>query len=140
MNSNWWNLLVIDMKLLMHVNIIKLLLLKLSYWLLILITWFDQVIYVIIRMLIFHSSFTWKHWIGLVVTSLAYYFPYQQLARMAKPSYTQDGDLLDGGFDMNTGGVCGYGSVLSSLVVFVKISISTCGKRDFNRYNSNRVV
>lgn len=95
-----------------------------------LIGWFiiEQVIYVIIRMLIFHSSFTWKHWIGLVVTSLAYYFPYQQLAKMAKPSYTQDGELLDGGFDMTTGGVCGYDSVLSFLAVSVKISISTYGK------------
>lgn len=79
-------------------------------------------------MLIFHSSFTWKHWIGLVVTSLAYYFPYQQLAKMAKPSYTQDGELLDGGFDMTTGGVCGYDSALSSLLVFVQIFISTYGK------------
>jgi hypothetical protein len=64
-------------------------------------------------MLIFHSSFTWKHWVGLVVTSLAYYFPYQQLAKMANPSYADDGELLDGGFDMTTGGVCGYDYVLS---------------------------
>uniref|UniRef100_A0A803Q7H4 Uncharacterized protein n=2 Tax=Cannabis sativa TaxID=3483 RepID=A0A803Q7H4_CANSA len=59
-------------------------------------------------MLIFHSSFTWKHWIGLGVTSAAYFLPYKQLAQMANPSYTDDGELLDGGFDMSTGGVCGY--------------------------------
>lgn len=59
-------------------------------------------------MLIFHSTFTWKHWIGLIVTSLAYLIPYQQLAKMANPTYADDGELLDGGFDMSTGGVCGY--------------------------------
>ncbi|CAL1387475.1 unnamed protein product [Linum trigynum] len=42
---------------------------------------------VVVRLLIFHSSFTWKNWIGLALPSLAYYLPYQQLASMAKPSY-----------------------------------------------------
>ena len=59
-------------------------------------------------MLIFHSSFTWKNWVGLLLTSVAYFFPYQQLAQMAKPAYADDGDLFDGGFDMSTGGICGY--------------------------------
>ena len=67
-----------------------------------------QVIYVLVRMLIFHSSFTWKHWIGLVVTSAAYLIPYKQLAQMAKPSYADDGELLDGGFVMTTGGIYRY--------------------------------
>ncbi|KAJ7979562.1 Transmembrane protein [Quillaja saponaria] len=66
-----------------------------------------NVIYVLVRVLIFNSSFTWKHWVGLIVTSLAYVIPYQQLAAMANPTYTDDGELLDGGFDMSTGGVCG---------------------------------
>lgn len=71
----------------------------------------------LLRMLVFHSSFTWKHWIGLILTSLAYVIPYQQLARMATPAYAEDGELLDGGFDMSTGGVCGY--------VFIVVSFST---------------
>ncbi|KAL6012238.1 hypothetical protein ACLOJK_002716 [Asimina triloba] len=66
------------------------------------------VVYVVVRMLIFHSSVTWKHWVGLIVTSMAYAIPYQQLATMANPTYADDGELLDGGFDMSTGGVCGY--------------------------------
>lgn len=53
-----------------------------------------------------HSSFTWKHWIGLMLTSAAYFFPYKQLASMAKPVYSDNGELLDGGFDLSTGGVC----------------------------------
>ncbi|KAJ8428440.1 hypothetical protein Cgig2_003513 [Carnegiea gigantea] len=68
-----------------------------------------NVVYILIRMIIFHSSISWKHWVGLVVTSLAYAIPYQQLANMAKPTYSDDGELIDGGFDMSTGGVCGYG-------------------------------
>ena len=59
-------------------------------------------------MLIFHSTFTWKNWIALLLTSVAYYIPYKQLAQMANPTYGDDGELLDGGFDMTTGGVCGY--------------------------------
>ncbi|KAF8398559.1 hypothetical protein HHK36_017490 [Tetracentron sinense] len=66
-----------------------------------------HVIYILVRMLIFHSTFNWKHWVGLFVTSMAYLIPYQQLAKMANPSYADDGELLDGGFDMSTGGVCG---------------------------------
>ncbi|CAJ2633653.1 unnamed protein product [Trifolium pratense] len=87
-----------------------------------------NVIYVVIRMLIFHSSFTWKHWIGLVVTSLAYYFPYQQLAKMANPSYADDGELLDGGFDMTTGGVCGYLHDVIYITSFVQVASIISGK------------
>lgn len=42
---------------------------------------------------------------------MAYLIPYQQLAKMAQPAYADDGELLDGGFDMTTGGVCGYASL-----------------------------
>lgn len=57
---------------------------------------------------IFHSTFRWKHWVGLILTGFAYVIPYRQLASIAKPAYTDDGELLDGGFDMSTGGACGY--------------------------------
>ncbi|XP_021901710.1 transmembrane protein 208 homolog [Carica papaya] len=67
-----------------------------------------NVVYVLVRILILHSSFTWKHWVGLVLTSLAYAIPYKQLDQMAKPTYASDGELIDGGFDMSTGGICGY--------------------------------
>lgn len=61
-----------------------------------------------VRMLIFNSTFTWLHWIGLIVTSACYFLPYKQLAKMAMPAYSDDGELIDGGYDMSTGGVCGY--------------------------------
>ncbi|KAJ9162912.1 hypothetical protein P3X46_022649 [Hevea brasiliensis] len=80
-----------------------------------------NVIYVLARMLIFHSTFTWKHWMGLVLTSIAYFIPYQQLAAMAKPTYADDGDLLDGGFDMSTGGICGYLHDVIYITSFVQL-------------------
>ena len=65
-----------------------------------------QAIYIVARMAIMHSSFTWKHWIGFMLTYVAYFLPYKQLASMAKPVYSDNGELLDGGFDLSTGGIC----------------------------------
>ncbi|KAL1210532.1 hypothetical protein V5N11_006855 [Cardamine amara subsp. amara] len=62
-----------------------------------------NILYIIVRLLIGHASSTWKHWIGLVITSLGYGVPYQ----MAKP-VTDDGQLIDGGSDMTNAGMCGY--------------------------------
>ncbi|KAJ7979563.1 Transmembrane protein [Quillaja saponaria] len=87
-----------------------------------------NVIYVLVRVLIFNSSFTWKHWVGLIVTSLAYVIPYQQLAAMANPTYTDDGELLDGGFDMSTGGVCGYLHDVIYITSFVQVMSIISGK------------
>ncbi|KAI4311315.1 hypothetical protein MLD38_036221 [Melastoma candidum] len=87
-----------------------------------------NVIYILVRMIIFHSTFTWKHWFGLAITSAAYAIPYLQLASMAKPTYADDGDLLDGGFDMNTGGICGYLHDLIFITSFVQIASIISGK------------
>ncbi|XP_058113954.1 uncharacterized protein LOC131256887 isoform X1 [Magnolia sinica] len=87
-----------------------------------------QVIYVVVRMLFFHSTFTWKHWVGLIVTSVAYAIPYQQLAKMANPTYADDGELLDGGFDMSTGGVCGYLHDVIYITSFVQLMSIISGK------------
>lgn len=90
------------------------------------VEWVDdvmQVIYVVVRMLIFHSTFTWKNWVALLLTSVAYYIPYQQLAQMAKPTYADNGELLDGGFDMTTGGVCGYVLTISDFLTTEKIFV-----------------
>lgn len=80
-----------------------------------------NVIYFVVRMIIFHSTFTWKHWVGLVLTSVAYAIPYQQLSAMAKPTYTDDGELIDGGFDMSTGGICGYLHDVIYITSFVQV-------------------
>ncbi|XP_051143394.1 uncharacterized protein LOC127259818 [Andrographis paniculata] len=82
----------------------------------------SNVIYLVIRIGFFYSSFTWKHWMGLILTTAAYVIPYQQLAAMAKPSYTDGGELLDGGFDMSTGGICGYLHDVIYITCFVQLS------------------
>lgn len=81
-----------------------------------------NVVYILVRMVFYYSSFTWKHWIGLILTSLAYAMPYKQLASMAKPAYTNDGELIDGGFDMSTGGVCGYLLDIIYITSFIQIA------------------
>ncbi|KAL3829204.1 hypothetical protein ACJIZ3_018006 [Penstemon smallii] len=88
----------------------------------------SNVIYLVVRMGIFYSSFTWKHWVGLILTSLAYVIPYQQLSAMAKPAYTDNGELLDGGFDMSTGGICGYLHDVIYITCFVQLSSIISGK------------
>ncbi|KAG8367645.1 hypothetical protein BUALT_Bualt16G0094500 [Buddleja alternifolia] len=87
----------------------------------------SNAIYVVIRMGVFYSSFTWKHLAGLILTSLAYVIPYQQLAAMAKPAYTDNGELLDGGFDMSTGGICGYVYFTDDYVLLSEISFHEDG-------------
>ncbi|CAN6880465.1 unnamed protein product [Brassica oleracea] len=87
-----------------------------------------NVVYVIVRMVIFHSSFTWKHWIGLVVTSIGYGVPYKILDGMAKPSVSDDGELIDGGFDMSTGGICGYLHDVLYITCFVQLASIISGK------------
>ncbi|XVE71710.1 hypothetical protein DITRI_Ditri10aG0173700 [Diplodiscus trichospermus] len=41
---------------------------------------------------------------------------------MAKPSYADDGELLDGGFDMSTGGICGYLHDIIYITSFVQLT------------------
>nr|GMC58382.1 transmembrane protein 208 homolog [Ipomoea batatas] len=79
-------------------------------------------VYLLVRFGIFYSSISWMHWVGLVFTSVAYTLPYQQLAAMAKPSYGDDGELIDGGYDMSTAGVCGYLHDVIYITCFVQLA------------------
>ena len=56
------------------------------------------------------------------MTCFAYIVPYLQLASMAKPAYADDGELLDGGFDMSTGGICGYLHDVIYITAFVQLT------------------
>lgn len=47
---------------------------------------------------------------------------------MAKPTYTDNGDLLDGGFDMSTGGACGYLHDVIYITCFVQLTSIISGK------------
>ncbi|CAN6253858.1 unnamed protein product [Urochloa humidicola] len=46
---------------------------------------------------------------------------YIVLASMAKPVYSDNGELLDGGFDLSTGGVCEYLYDVIYITVFVQL-------------------
>eukprot|EP00250_Pteridium_aquilinum_P029110 c3852_g1_i1 orf=176-700(+) len=82
----------------------------------------SNAIFVVVRLLILHSSFTWKHWIGLLVTSGAYKLIYDQLAGMAKATFDENGELVDGGFDMTQGGLCSYLHDVLYITVFVQLT------------------
>ncbi|KAI7998762.1 Transmembrane protein 208 [Camellia lanceoleosa] len=83
---------------------------------------FSNVFYLVVRAGIFHSTFKWKHWVGFMLTFFAYVIPYQQLAMMAKPTYSESGELEDGGFDLTTDGVCGYLHDVIYITGFVQLT------------------
>jgi hypothetical protein len=87
-----------------------------------------NILYVLVRVIISHSSHTWKNWIGLVLTSLGYGIPYKLLHQMAKPSVSDAGELLDGGFDMSTPGMCGYLHDVLYITCFVQVGSIISGK------------
>ncbi|KAL0885869.1 hypothetical protein Bca101_009852 [Brassica carinata] len=69
--------------------------------------------------------------VGLVVTSIGYGVPYKFLDGMAKPSVSDDGELIDGGFDMSTGGICGpcrYLHDVLYITCFVQLASIISGK------------
>jgi hypothetical protein len=39
------------------------------------------------------------------VTSAAYFLPYKQLANMSEPEYSENGELINAGYDLNAGGM-----------------------------------
>lgn len=82
----------------------------------------SNVVYLVIRAGFMHSTFKWKHWGGWLLTAFAYIIPYQQLYAMALPSYGEGGELIDGGFDMSTGGICGYLHDVIYITSFVQLT------------------
>ncbi|XP_044951805.1 transmembrane protein 208 homolog [Hordeum vulgare subsp. vulgare] len=90
----------------------------------------SNVIYIVVRMAVMHSSFTWKHWIGLVVTSAAYFLSYKQLASMTKAEYSDadNRELLSSGYDMATGGISEYIEDVIYITAFVQLTSIISGK------------
>ncbi|KAM0846187.1 hypothetical protein ACQ4PT_053355 [Festuca glaucescens] len=90
----------------------------------------SNIFYIVVRMAIMYSSFTWKHWFGLVVTSAAYFLSYKQLASMTKPEYSESGEkeLLSAGYDMRTGGISEYLEDVIYITVFVQLASIISGK------------
>ena len=66
-----------------------------------------QAFFILIRLCFQFSSFGWRMWVALALTSTAYKLCYDQIRGMALPSYDENGELIDGGYDLNMGGLNG---------------------------------
>eukprot|EP00475_Leptophrys_vorax_P013389 TRINITY_DN19785_c0_g1_i1.p1 TRINITY_DN19785_c0_g1~~TRINITY_DN19785_c0_g1_i1.p1 ORF type:complete len:174 (+),score=20.94 TRINITY_DN19785_c0_g1_i1:94-615(+) len=79
-------------------------------------------IYILVRLSIFFSTFTWRHWVGLVISTFAYKTCFDQLASLAEPSFDDAGGLLDGGADLSMGGMCAYLHDIIYITAFVQVA------------------
>ncbi|KAM8876183.1 transmembrane protein 208 [Synchiropus splendidus] len=58
-------------------------------------------IYAAVNIFIFYSYSTFWTWLFLVFALAVYVGSYRSMSAMAKPAYSDDGSLLDGGIDLN---------------------------------------
>lgn len=80
-------------------------------------------VYVVLRLGFRFRSVSWRHGVGFCITSAIYKVLYGQLAGMAKPEIDEaTGEILDGGFDMNTGGLCSYMHDVLYITSFLQIA------------------
>ncbi|EFJ10491.1 hypothetical protein SELMODRAFT_271344 [Selaginella moellendorffii] len=82
----------------------------------------SNAIHILVRILLLRSSVSWRHFFRLLLSSAAYKLSYSQLQKMAQPSFDERGDLIDGGFDMSTGGLCSYLHDIIYITSFVQVS------------------
>ncbi|XAR66712.1 hypothetical protein NMG60_11013027 [Bertholletia excelsa] len=82
----------------------------------------SNVIYLVVRAGIFHSTFKKKDWLSFMLTFFAYIIPYLQLAVMAKPMYSENDELLDGGIDLTAGGAARYLHDIIYMTGFVQLA------------------
>lgn len=80
-------------------------------------------LYVFLRVGARYRSLSWLHGLGFVATSAIYKVLYGQLAGMAKADVDEaTGEILDGGFDMSTGGLCSYMHDVLYITCFVQVA------------------
>ncbi|KAL2603171.1 hypothetical protein R1flu_025951 [Riccia fluitans] len=77
-------------------------------------------VYILGRVVIFSSSVTWKHYVGMMLTSGAYQLSYNWIKDLSLPTYDDKGDLTDGGYDLKTPGLCSYLHDLLYITAFVQ--------------------
>lgn len=81
-----------------------------------------NVLHVSLKLILFRQSSTPQSWLGFGLTSLIYVVCYSGIASMAEPTYGPTGELLDGGSDLNMGGLCTYYHDLIYLAAIVQLS------------------
>jgi len=67
-----------------------------------------QALHLVINFGLFRAYRSSAAWAGLALTSALYAFAYTSLAAVARPVYGDGGALVDGGGDLNLGGVTSY--------------------------------
>lgn len=83
----------------------------------------SNAIYAVLRFGLRFRSLWWFHGVMFLVTSVIYKLVYDQLASMAKPEIDEaTGEILDGGFDMKTGGLCSYMHDLLYITSFLQVA------------------
>ncbi|XP_075366458.1 transmembrane protein 208 isoform X2 [Mycteria americana] len=58
-------------------------------------------VYVVVNLVIFYPTASAWTWLAFVFSSVVYGTSYRSMNSMAKPSFTDDGSLADGGIDLN---------------------------------------
>lgn len=84
-------------------------------------------VYILVRVILFYSSFRWPLLFWLLATSTAYYFCYSQIAVMAQPTYDERGELIDGGYNLAMGGLTGYYHDVIYLSAFTQVASIVSG-------------
>lgn len=80
-------------------------------------------LYLLLRFGLRFRSLYWFHFVMFLVTSTIYKLVYDQLASMAKPVVDETtGEIVDGGFDMSTGGLCSYMHDLLYITSFLQVA------------------
>lgn len=83
----------------------------------------SNTLYVVLRFGLRFGSLRWFHGGMFCFTSAIYKLVYDQLAGMAKPEIdAATGEILDGGFDMSTGGLCSYMHDLLYITSFLQVA------------------
>ncbi|NXC20754.1 TM208 protein, partial [Corythaeola cristata] len=58
-------------------------------------------VYALVNLVIFYPAASAWTWLAFVFSSVVYGTSYRSMNSMAKPSFTDDGSLADGGIDLN---------------------------------------
>ncbi|KAK9818415.1 hypothetical protein WJX72_012347 [[Myrmecia] bisecta] len=79
-------------------------------------------IYAVMRLMLFSSSRSWTHILALFMTSLIYAVCFQGVSSAAEPVYDEHGELMDGGADLNMGGIISTYQDLIYVSAFVQVA------------------
>lgn len=80
-----------------------------------------QALHLVVNFGLFRKYNSGFAWFGLLTTSLVYAIAYSALQSVARPVYDESGALVDGGGDLNLGGVTSYYHDLIWLAAAVQI-------------------